>query len=192
MIQRFLLSLVFVAVASSAFAQGVTVEGVKFEPSVTVGGQTLALNGAGLRTRLFIKVYAAGLYAPQKASDPAALLKQDGPRRIQIGMLRDVDGQTFAGSLLEGLTANHSEQQMAQFKVQIDQLLAAMKSVGEAKKGDLITLDFASDAGTRMSINGRPLGEPIGGGAPFFNALLRIWLGEKPADASLKKAMLGG
>jgi long-chain acyl-CoA synthetase len=29
-------------------------------------------------------------------------------------------------------------------------------------------------------------------GEDFNRALLRIWLGELPADASLKKAMLGG
>jgi long-chain acyl-CoA synthetase len=29
-------------------------------------------------------------------------------------------------------------------------------------------------------------------GEEFNRALLRIWLGNQPADASLKKAMLGG
>ena len=29
-------------------------------------------------------------------------------------------------------------------------------------------------------------------GPGFAKALLRVWLGDKPADASLKKALLGG
>jgi hypothetical protein len=192
MIGRVLLGLVLSVAASAVSAQAIVVEGVKFEPTSTVGGQEVVLNGAGLRSRLFIKVYAAGVYVPQKSNDPAVLLAQNGPRRILIGMLRDVDAQTFANSLLEGLAANHSEKQMADFKPQIDQLLTAMRTVGEAKKSDVIQLDYTSDAGTRMFVNGRPLGEPVAGGAAFFNALLRIWIGDKPVDTSLKKAMLGG
>lgn len=177
--------------AMTARAQPVMVEGVKFEPGVTLGGQNLVLNGAGLRTRAFFKVYAAGLYVPQKSPDAAALLAQTGARRVAIGMLRDVDAATFAGSLVDGLKANHTEEQLAAIKSQTEQLQTIVKSLGEAKKGDAIQLDWVPDAGTRIVVNGQPRGESIAG-APFFTALLRIWLGDKPADASLKKAMLGG
>jgi len=177
-------------VAAAALAQPIAIEGVKFEPGATVGDQTLVLNGAGLRTRAFFKVYAAGLYVPQKSGDAATLLAQTGARRISIGMLRDVDGATFASSLLDGLKSNHSEEQLAVLKTQIEQLQATLKSVGEAKKGDAIQLDWIPDMGTRVVVNGQPRGEPIASAA-FFSALLRVWLGDKPADTSLKKALLG-
>jgi hypothetical protein len=180
----------FACLLPAATAQPVAVEGVTFEPTVTLGGQPLVLNGAGLRTRLFFKVYAAGLYVPQKSGDAAVLIAQVGPRRVSIGMLRDVDAGTFTDALLEGLKANHTEEQIAAMKPQIERLQAAFKSVGEAKKGDQIQLDWLPDSGTRIVVNGEPRGEPIAG-APFFAALLRIWLGDKPADAALKKAMLG-
>jgi hypothetical protein len=185
-----LLGVAFCA-AGAAAAQTVTVEGVTFERTVTLGGQALTLNGAGLRTRAFFKVYAAGLYVPQKSGDAGALLAQSGPRRVSIGMLRDVDAATFASSLLDGLKSNHTEEQLAPLKSQIDQLQATLKSVGEAKKGDAIQLDWVPESGTRVVVNGQPRGEPIAGAA-FFSALLRVWLGEKPADGSLKKALLGG
>jgi hypothetical protein len=191
---RFAAALSFGALAlvtGVATAQPVTVEGVKFEPSATVGGQPLVLNGAGLRTRAIFKVYAAGLYVPQKSSDPAALIAQTGARRVSIAMLRDVDAATFASSLLDGLKSNHTEAQLSTLKTQIEQLQATFKSVGEAKKGDAIQLDWVPDTGTRIVVNGQSRGEPITGPA-FFAALLRIWLGDKPADGSLKKAMLGG
>jgi hypothetical protein len=177
--------------ALGAVAQPVMVAGVTFEPGTTLGGQTLVLNGAGLRTRAFFKVYAAGLYVPQKSNDAAVLLAQTGARRVSIGMLRNVDAETFASSLLDGLKSNHSEEQLAAIKGPVEQLQAILKSLGEAKKGDSIQLDWVPDAGTRVVVNGQPRGEPIAGAA-FFNALLRIWLGDKPADGSLKKAMLGG
>jgi long-chain acyl-CoA synthetase len=93
--------------------------------------------------------------------------------------------------LLDGLKSNHSEEQLASIKGQTEQLQTIVKSLGEAKKGDTIQLDWVPDAGTRIVVNGQPRGEPIAG-ATFYTALLRIWLGDKPADASLKKAMLGG
>lgn len=190
--RRALLTALALALAAGAApAQAVTIEGVKFEPTAQVGGQTLQLNGAGVRTRAFFKVYAAGLYVPEKSADAAALLAQTGARRVAIAMLRDVDAETFASSLAEGLKANHSEAQLAALKTQIDQLQAVFKSMGSAKKGDSIHLDYAPDAGTRVIVNGQPRGEPIAGAA-FFAALLRVWLGDKPADAALKKAMLGG
>jgi len=176
--------------AVAALAQPITIEGIKFEPRATVGDQTLVLNGAGLRTRAFFKVYAAGLYVQQKSGDAATLLAQTGALRMSIGMLRDVEGTTFAGSLLDGLKSNHTEEQLAGLKTQIEQLQATLKSVGEAKKGDAIQLDWIPDTGTRIVVNGQPRGEPIAGAA-FFTALLRIWLGDKPADTSLKKALLG-
>lgn len=189
--RSFLLALALMGAAATAPAQPVDVEGVKFEPTVQVGGAPLQLNGAGVRTRFFIKVYAAGLYVPQKANSSAALLGQKGPRRVAIGMLRDVDADTFAASLNEGLKANLSEQQLAGFKAQIDALNANMKAVGEAKKGDLIHFEFTPEAGTRLIVNGQPRGSAIAG-EDFFEAVLRIWIGEKPADAGLKKGLLGG
>jgi hypothetical protein len=39
-------------------------------------------------------------------------------------------------------------------------------------------------------VDGAARGEPIPG-EDFYAALLKIWLGEKPVDADLKKAMLG-
>ena len=177
--------------AMTALAQAVEVEGVKFDPTVQVGGQPLQLNGAGVRTRLMFKVYAAGLYVPQKSNSPAALLSQKGPRRVAIGMLRNVDADTFVGALNDGLKANLSAEQLAGFKPQIDALNANFKTVGEAKKGDRIDFEFVPEAGTRIVVNGQPRGEAIPGES-FFEAVLRIWIGDKPVDADLKRGMLGG
>jgi hypothetical protein len=177
--------------SGAAVAQAVELEGVKFEPTVQVGGAALQLNGAGIRTRAVFKVYAAGLYVPQKATSAAALLGQKGPRRVVIGMLRNVDADSFAGALNDGLKANLSEQQLAGFKSQIDALNANLKAVGEAKKGDLIHFEFTPEAGTRVLVNGQARGSAIPGDE-FFAAVLRIWIGDKPVDASLKKALVGG
>jgi hypothetical protein len=187
---RLLGVLVVSFVAIGAGAQTVEVAGVKFEPTAQVGGATLQLNGAGVRTRVVFKVYAAGLYVPEKSSSAAALLAQKGPRRMAIRMLRNVDADTFSGALSEGLKNNLSEAQFAAFKAHTETLIANFKTAGEAKEGDTIFLEFAPDAGTRVIVNGNVQGSAIAG-EDYFAALLRIWLGDKPADPDLKKGLLG-
>ena len=178
------------AAAQVQAQQPVDVEGQKFEPTAALAGQTLNLNGVGLRKKLFIKVYVAGLYAQQKSTSAAALINDKGPRRVTLRMLRDVDASSFIDSFNEGLKNNHTEAQLNAMKPQVDALTATLKAIGEAKKGDAINFDYTPDGGTRISVNGQPKGSAIAG-ADFFAAVLRIWLGEKPADESLKKGMLG-
>ena len=176
--------------AMSAGAQPVEMEGQKFEPTVQVGGQTLNLNGVGLRRRAIFKVYVAGLYVPQKSTNAATLINDKGARRVSLRMLRDVDAGSFIDSFNDGLKNNLTDAQLTALKPQMDSLTATLKSIGEAKKGDAINFDYTPEGGTRISVNGQPRGDPIPG-AEFFSAVLRIWLGEKPADESLKKGMLG-
>lgn len=180
-----------VALNAGAQAQPVELEGQKFEPTVQVGGQTLTLNGVGLRKRAIFKVYLNGLYVPQKSTDAATLINEKGARRASLRMLRDVDADSFVSAFTDGLKNNLSEAQLAALKSQVDAFTATMKSVGEVKKGDVINFDYAPDGGTRITVNGQPRGNPIPG-HDFYAAVMRIWLGDKPVDEGLKKGMLGG
>ncbi|MCF8159302.1 MAG: chalcone isomerase family protein [Polaromonas sp.] len=189
-VKRPLASLLLTCAALAAWAQPLEVEGVKLEATSQLGAAKLQLNGAGLRTKVFFKVYVAGLYTPQKATSAAQLLAQTGARRVTITMLRNVDAESFAGALNDGLRDNHTEAQFAAMKPKIDALNANLKAVGEAKKGDVIHFEFVPDAGTQVTVNGQARGSVIPG-EDFFTAVLRIWLGDKPVDASLKKALIG-
>lgn len=190
-LNRIALTLLASLAVTLAMAQPAEIEGVKLEPSAQVAGAALQLNGAGLRTRAFFKVYVAALYVPKKSTDAQALLSQKGPRRVVITMLRNVDAETFVGALNDGLRDNHTEAQLAAIKPQVDALNATFKSIGEAKKGDVIHFEFSPDAGTRISVNGQAKGSNMAGDE-FFTAVLRVWLGEKPSDGGLKKGLLGG
>lgn len=187
-----LLAAVVVSLAVAGLgAQPAEIEGVKLDPSAQVGAATLQLNGAGVRTRAIFKVYVAALYVPQKSGDAATLLAQKGPRRVAITMLRNVDAETFAGALNDGLRSNHTEAQLGAMKPQIDALNATLKAVGEAKKGDVIHFEFVPEGGTRVTVNGQPRGSAIAG-EDFFTAVLRIWIGDKPVDGGLKKELVSG
>ena len=52
-------------------------------------------------------------------------------------------------------------------------------------------LDYAaSKKSTTLSVDGAVQGAPMEG-AEFFRALLRIWLGDRPAQSDLKRLLLG-
>lgn len=182
---------VLTAASACVLAQPTELAGVKLAPHAQVGSAALVLNGAGLRVRVFFKVYVAALYVPQKTQSATAVLATAVPRRLTITLLRNVDAATFAKALTDGLRDNHTEAQLAAMKVKTDALVTNLKIAGEAKKGDVIHLEYTPDLGTRVIINGQPSGNPIAG-ADFYAAVLRIWLGDKPADADLKKGLLGG
>ncbi len=164
---------------------------MKFEPTVQVGGQSLQFNGTGVRTRAVFKVYAAGLYVPQKSTDARALVAQKGPRRIAMALLRDVSADSFAEALNDGLKANNSEAESRGAAKPGRRSQRALKAVGAVKKGDMVLFEFVPDTGTRIVVNGQPRGASIPGEA-FFAAVLRIWIGDKPVDSGLKKGLVGG
>lgn len=184
-----LLAIASLVLALAAPAAALEIEGVKLEDRAKIGAAEVPLNGAGLRTRLGFKVYAAGLYLGEKTKDPGAAIAAAGPKRIAIHMMRDVGGKTFLDSLNEGLEKNTPAPELAKLKLQVDQLTATMQAVGDVKKGDVILLDFVPGAGMQITVNGQLRGKPIEGD-DFSRAMLRIWLGEKPADGDLKKGML--
>lgn len=167
--------------------QAAEVAGVRFEDNAAVGGVPVALSGAGLRQRFIFDVYAMALYVTDPRADRVA---QGGAKRIAIHMLRDVDADTFAKALVDGMRPNHDEATMQGFEPRIGQLNAIMAEVKEARKGMAILLDWVPSAGTQVLIDGRPSGKPIEG-EDFYRALLRIWLGAKPVQEDLKKALLG-
>ncbi|MDO8317683.1 chalcone isomerase family protein [Rhodoferax sp.] len=190
-VKRPLATVLLACAALAAWAQPLEVEGIKLEATSQLGAAKLQLNGAGLRTKVFFKVYVAALYTPQKATTAAQLLAQTGARRVTITMLRNVDAESFASALNDGLRDNHTEAQFAAMKPRIDALNANLKAVGEAKKGDVIHFEFVPDAGTQVTVNGQARGSVIAG-EDFFTAVLRIWLGDKPVDDKLKNALIGG
>ena len=171
-------------------AFGAEVAGVKVDDKTRVGNAELVLNGAGLRKRFFLQVYAMGLYLPKKTASAAEAIGAEGPKRAAIHMLRDVGAATFNEALAQGIRENHTEAQVKALESRLNALGAIIAEVKEAKKGMAITLDWTG-AATQVGIDGKPAGKPIEG-ADFYRALLRIWLGDKPVQDDLKKALLGG
>jgi Chalcone isomerase-like len=169
-------------------AFGADVGGVKLDDKLSLGGQELVLNGAGIRTKVMFKVYVGSLYVPAKANNAAAVYAK-APRRVQLNMLRDVGADQMIEALVDGLKQANPAAEVTAVKAQTDQLESAMKSIGQLKEGNVLTFDFV-DGATKVGLNGATKGT-IPGDA-FNKALMNAWLGDNPVQSDLKKAMLGG
>ncbi len=163
-------------------------EGVKLADKARVGASELVLNGAGIRTRVIFKVYVGALYLTEKKSGAAEALAQKGAKRVALTMLRDLSAEQLNEAFEKGIDANNSAAEVAAMKPRIAELLALFT---DAKKGDVILIDFLPESGTVVNVNGQARGKAIPG-EDFYRALLRIWLGDKPVDSDLKRGMLGG
>jgi hypothetical protein len=182
------LFVVMLALLLSGGALAAEVGGVKLDDKVSVGGQELVLNGAGVRSKAMFKVYVGSLYLPRKATTLEAVLAQS-PRRVQMNLLRNLSADQVVDALVEGIDANTTPQERAAIKAGIDQMVSSMKAFKKVKEKDVIALDFV-DGTTKVTWNGEAK-DSIPGKA-FNEALMKVWLGVKPIQANLKKAMLGG
>lgn len=191
MIRRlFLVAATAVAFSLPAVAQTTEVSGVKYDHHWNVAGQRLQLNGAGTRYKFVIKVYTAGLYLPAKATTPEAVLNAPGPKRLHIVMLRDIDANELGKLFTRGMQDNSSRAEFAKSiagTLRLSEMFAAKKKL---TTGEHFSVEWLPGQGTLIYVNGKAQGEPIKE-PEFFGALMRIWLGNSPADVLLKDALLG-
>ena len=184
------LALLAFTVSLAAPAMATEVAGVALADEASVGGQVLVLNGAGLSSKFFFKIYVGSLYLPQRVGDVASVLAKS-PRRIQMNFLRNLTVNQLVDAVVGGLHANNSPAEMEMVRVPTEELLRIMQRFQHVavKEGDVMTIDF-SDGVTRIALNGQPGG--VISSEAFNIAFTRIWIGDKPAHRNLKKAMLGG
>lgn len=163
----------------------------KFEPTAQVGGSTLQLNGKGTRVRLVFKAYDMGLYTTKRASTPAELLAQPGPKRLQFTALRELQGTELGRLFLRGMGDNTPSAQMTRHTLATTRLIEIFSGKPKLMPGDSFAMDFTPGKGTQFYIQGQPQGEPVGDDE-FFTLVLRIWFGDSPADTQLRDALLDG
>ncbi|MES2297306.1 MAG: chalcone isomerase family protein [Pseudomonadota bacterium] len=186
-------SLLAATLFACAFSQGAMAAeaaGVKFDDTAKIAGKELKLNGYGVRTKFFVKVYSAAMYLPEKKNNYADIAKLEGPRRITLVMLRDVSADDFGESFMKGLNGNTDKQEKSKLLNQTMQFGEMFALLPGVKKGDVLHLDWIPGVGTQCQLNDKKIGEVMPDIA-FYNAVLRIWLGDKPADSSLKPRLLG-
>jgi hypothetical protein len=176
-------------IAAGTPAHPAEVAGVRFPPQIELRGDTLRLNGAGVRHKAVFKVYAAGLYAGRKVGSLDELLRAPGPKRMVITMLRDIDAAELGKLFARGMEDNMDRAAFSQLIPGIVRMSQIFSEHKRLQSGDSFTLDWLPGQGLLVSVKGKAQGMPFRE-PEFFAALMGIWLGRAPADWKLKDELL--
>ena len=181
--KKLAIALSFLLLSSQAFA--LDVAGVNVAPTVSAHQKTLTLNGAGIRKKLFIKVYVGSLYTERKVATPAQLLADPGEKLVRMNFVHSkVEKEKIIEAFAEGLSNNSPEvARSAEAKAFLSWFTADFVA------GDTVDISLSPDGTVAASHNGKALGTVRS--PALVQGVLLIWFGEKPADGGLKKGMLG-
>lgn len=179
-----ILATVLTAPASAGAAE---VSGIEIPDQVRLDGQTLILNGAGVRRKFFFRIYVGALYLPSATTEAEQAITMPGPKRVLMHVIYDeLTREQIVEAWKDGFEANLTANQQQALGDAISRFNELFTGVAA---GDEIYIDYLPGEGTRVMLNGVTRG--IVDGEALAQAVLRIFLGEEPADSSLKRGMLG-
>jgi len=138
---------------------------------------------------IFFKVYVAALYLPVKSDDGESIIRDSRPSRLFMQMVRDLSVEQLTSSIDEALRETLTPEERLPLEPRLKQFTAIFDTLPEVTEGMQITIDYLPQPGTVIRVNGEEKGRIPG--ADFSQALLRIWIGDRPRDPELKKALLG-
>ena len=169
-------------------AAALEIAGISVPASITTDtGAALTLNGAGIRSKFVFDIYIAQLYLEKAAADAKEVISAEGHKRMAMHFLYDkVEKEKLTDGWNEGFTGNNSPEQLKALQERIDQFNAMFT---DAKKGEVILLDYIPGSGTKVTLAGVEKG--VIPGKDFNDAMLAIWLGDKPVSKDLKAKLLG-
>ncbi|MDO6774791.1 chalcone isomerase family protein [Shewanella sp. 3_MG-2023] len=166
-------------------AEAKTVSGVELADNMMIAEQQLALNGAGVRSKFFMDLYVGSLYLATPATNVDAVIAQP----ISVIRLNITSGMITADkmtdAIVEGFDAA-TNGDSASIQSSIDAFMGLFNE--EVSKGDQFTFVTHKDAGVTSFKNGQE--QATIANEAFRQALIKIWLGDEPAQKSLRKNML--
>ena len=183
---RFVFALLFLAALRPSLA--VEIEGVQVPSQSQVNGQTLKLNGAGLRTVVLfiipIKAYVAAFYAPSPLRSEADVLDSTGPLGFTFTFLKSV-GQGQVKSAWAAQFADSATYNYPGFEKDRNAFIALF---GPLQSGGIESVQLVG-SDTLVYDSGQLKGAIRG--RDFQRAFLSLWFGSKPVMPELKVALLG-
>jgi len=177
-------ALLFTALLSSG-SQACDLAGVTLPDSISLAGQTLTLNGMGLREFLFIDIYVGGMYLPTTTTSDTQAITADVPKRMVMHFIySEVTREQMIDTFKEGLDNNPDAKSMGD---RAERLYSVMET---CNSGDQVVLDYAPGTGLSISLKGEV--KDIIPGADFMEAVWMLFIGPVPPSKKLKKGLLNG
>lgn len=188
--KQWILGLLGLVLSMNVLAAPVVLSGIRLEDSIVLHNTRLQLNGAGIRYKAIYKGFVAGLYLGKKAATPEEVFADQGPKRMSITLLRDIDSKEFSKVFIKGFGDNAPKGNMSKLIPGLIKMGQLLSDQVKFVPGDTIVMDWIPGTGTVLTVKGNVLGEPFKD-VEFYNALLGMYLGPTPLDWKLKDALLG-
>jgi hypothetical protein len=169
-------------------AEARELEGVSMPDIATVGGQSVLLNGMGLREKFFLNIYVGALYLPAKTTDAKAAIDQDVAKKMVMSF--QYSGGVPKDKMIEAYEEGLSSNAGAMKSSQAANFQKFYGWLSDMAAGDQIVYEYVPGKGTTVSVKGAVKGTIEG--TEFMKALFSIYLGATPPTGPLKAGLLGG
>ena len=161
--------------------------GVQLPDTMELAGKTLPLNGAGLRTKFFFKIFAGGLYTQTPLHDGNDVINADSPMLIRLHFIFDgLSPEKLQNGWKEGFELT-APQATGELKQAITTYIAMFSD--EIHENDIYDISWQPGHALDVVHNGKLLGTI--NLLDFKKALYAIWLGSEPVDDDFKEGLLG-
>ncbi len=168
----------------------VKVDGVEVPTAATVRGKKLVLNGAGVRRRGYYKSNIVALYLPERLTTLDAIMKLDGPRRIQMLLLRDFSQSTVSRIFLADFKQAATDVEFKTLINEVAEIGAIYNNVKRVEQGDKVNIDWQPGAGIIASLNDRQLNDKPINNELAYQIYLRMFMGPNVPE-ELRNRLLG-
>ncbi len=163
------------------------IKGIDMPDTLQCGTTKLLLNGAGVRTKFFLKLYVGGLYLVKKNGNAEHIIKADESMAIRLHIISSmITSERMEEATREGFE-NATNGNTEPLRNQIEDFISVFKE--QISEEDVYDLKYIPGTGVQVYKN-NVLKAQIKG-LHFKQALFGIWLCDTPAQQSLKSAMLG-
>jgi hypothetical protein len=169
--------------------QAIVSHGINYPDTLMAGTRVIVFNGAGIRTKSFIDMYAAALYLNQKQSNYVKIIEADEPMAIRLNILSQlITPKNFIENTRAGFERS-TRGNTAPIETKIDRMCSVFKD--QIRKGDIFDLIYVPGVGTQIYHNGK-LKTTIEG-LDLKKAMFGIWIIDNPWHGCepMRRGMLG-
>lgn len=193
-----ILCMLFVLPALAAVQEPKT--GVSFDETINQSGTDLVLSGVGVRSKMMVKVYAAGLYIESSAKAELAQYKPEAAKPSDnlynaiingnfaklfvLQFVRDVEGKQVSDAMKEAL---RKYPVMSEPDVQKDAEAFFAACATDMKSGQVLKIFIKGDEVTVIPPGGNPT---VIKNKKLAAAVPAIWIGTNAISDDLKKGLV--
>jgi hypothetical protein len=164
-----------------------TAGGVTMPSKTTYTGTNLVLNGVGIREKVWIDLYVAGLYLKSKTKNAKTIISSNEKMVLKLHIVSGlVSSEKMSSSIEESFKVSTGGNTI-NLRTRIDAFKAIFMK-DKITDGVVFDISYIPGKGTAVYTNGKLQGTIKG--LDFKKALFNIWLGVIPADEHLKEKLL--